>query len=333
MVAKLIIMTALCALTCREIALAQAAPVTILRIDLENWVPYFYDVFDLSKLATDPNATTAAPARNFRSFIGIADIVAVNGKPAKGALVARRTQIFLTTSPTPGQAIADTVRQAIEDASIEILQSDGTAVGSIFVNGLTMGSPPPGAPLASSSYNIAIVGGTGAYLGMRGQETVPAITGTTRPASVTEDPSRRRINRGLNLQILLHLIPMSRPEIVATPNGPVVVHASNFSPVTAANPAKSGEVLSLIATGLGPTRPGVDPGQPFTADPLQVVNSPIEMTVNGVLVEVLYAGGYPGTTNTYQVNFRLPAGVPPGLAAIQISSAWIVSPEVGIAVH
>ncbi|MBI3683877.1 MAG: hypothetical protein HY235_26175 [Acidobacteria bacterium] len=39
--------------------------------------------------------------------------------------------------------------------------------------------------------------------------------------------------------------------------------------------------LSLIATNLGPTRPGVDPGQPFPASPRQIVNSPLEVTVNG----------------------------------------------------
>src|SRR5947207_650203 len=151
---KLSIVLTLWTFTCgQNIALAQATPVTILRVDLENWVPYFYDVFDLSKLGTDPNATTAASAKNFRSFIGVADIVGVNGKPAKGALVARRAQIFLNTSPTPGQAVADTVRNAIEDASIEILQTDGTPVGSIFVNGLAAGFPPPGAPLASTGYN------------------------------------------------------------------------------------------------------------------------------------------------------------------------------------
>jgi len=67
---------------------------------------------------------------------------------------------------------------------------------------------------------------------------------------------------------------------------PAITHSNDFSLVTTVNPAKSGEILSLIAKGLGPTRPGVDPGQPFTADPLQVVNSPVEVTVNGMPGEV-----------------------------------------------
>src|SRR5260370_42708086 len=52
----------------------------------------------------------------------------------------------------------------------------------------------------------------------------------------TEDPSRRRINGGLNLQILLHMVPMSWPEIVSTPNGPAITHSNDFSLVTTANP-------------------------------------------------------------------------------------------------
>jgi uncharacterized protein (TIGR03437 family) len=38
--------------------------------------------------------------------------------------------------------------------------------------------------------------------------------------------------------------------------------ASDFTRVTAAKPARSGETLTLLASGLGPTRPGVDPGNP-----------------------------------------------------------------------
>ena len=74
-------------------------------------------------------------------------------------------------------------------------------------------------------------------------------------------------------------------------SGPAVVHANDFKPVTAAKPATSGELLILYATALGPTRPGVDPGKPFTTSPQQVVSSPVEVTVNGTSAEFLYAGG------------------------------------------
>ncbi|MBI3679766.1 MAG: hypothetical protein HY235_05155 [Acidobacteria bacterium] len=131
----------------------------------------------------------------------------------------------------------------------------------------------------------------------------------------------------------MHLIPMSRPEIVSTASGPAVAHSSDFSLVTAARPARPGEILSLVASGLGPTRPGVDPGRPFPTNPLAVVNSPVEVTVNGKPAEVLGAVGYPDAVDNYQVNFRIPAETARGSATIQLSAAWIAGPDVRIAVQ
>jgi uncharacterized protein (TIGR03437 family) len=59
-------------------------------------------------------------------------------------------------------------------------------------------------------------------------------------------------------------------------------------------------------------------------------NSPIEATVNGIAAQVLYAGGYPGTTNVYQVNVQVPDNVAPGMATLQIISAWQPSTPVQI---
>jgi len=69
---------------CCGVALGQKNPPTILQIDFENNVQYNQDVFDVSKLATNPGVTTVAAAKNFMSNVVIADIVAVNGQPTKG---------------------------------------------------------------------------------------------------------------------------------------------------------------------------------------------------------------------------------------------------------
>ena len=84
---------------------------------------------------------------------------------------------------------------------------------------------------------------------------------------------------------------MSVPQIVATSSGPAVTHSSDFTVVSAYKPTSAGEILSLFATGLGPTRPGVDPGQPFPSNPPPAVNSPVEVMVNGAAAEVLAAEG------------------------------------------
>ena len=132
---------------------------------------------------------------------------------------------------------------------------------------------------------------------------------------------------------MLHVIPMSQPQIVTTSSGPAVFHA-DFSQVTAANPARAGELLILTATGLGPTRPGVDPGKPFpVGPPFLEVNSPVEVTVNGQAAEVVNKLGWPGLVDTYRVDFRIPEGTRVGTATIQLSAAWIVGPEVRIPVQ
>jgi hypothetical protein len=318
-----------------NLALGQGAQTAILEIDVENAVRYQEDSSDLSKFGTDPNATTAVPPKNFFFRLNIGDIVAVNGQPAKGTMTRNNRTIDSNPVPNPGQAIADTVRNSVIADTFEILKSDGTLIGTIVSYGLAAGSPPPGAPLSITQGSFAIVGGTGAFLGARGQwgNAVSAQTITERLASVTEDPANRRHNGGGRLKFVLQVIPMSTPQIVAAASGPVVFHGGDFSAVTAARPAKAGEVLIVRATGLGPTRPGVDPGQPFPLDALLAVNSPVEVTVNGQTAEVINAVGWPGLVDTYRLDFRVPDGTATGMAAIQLTAAWIAGSPVNIPIQ
>ena len=147
---------------------------------------------------------------------------------------------------------------------------------------------------------------------------------------MTEDPANRRTLGGAPRRFVLHLLPMFRPEVILTQGFPTVTHANGV--LTAAQPARAGELLSIFATGLGPTRPGVDPSQPFSADPPQVVNSPVVVNVNGQPAEVLSAVGVPGSVDTYQIDFRLPDGLGPGFATIQITEAFIPGPTFQIPV-
>ncbi len=311
---------------------AQVAPPVILEIDIKDYTQYFEEVADPSKFATDVTQRTTT-LQAFMSNIHLGDIVAVNGRPAKGTYICRTQLVRLTTAITPGQAIADVARSGGPGLqSFEILQPDGTPVGTIMGQWLVGGSPPPGAPAAVVAGNGAIIGGTGAFLGARGQVGVEAGA-TGRNTSYMEDPSNRRLFGVGSLRMLLSVIPMFRPEIQATTTGPAVAHSSDFSLVTAAKPAKAGEILSLFATGLGPVRPNVDAGRPFPATPLASVNSPVDVTLNGTSVEVLDAVGYPGSVDGYQVNFRVPTGVTPGTARLQVIAAWIPSSAVSIAIQ
>jgi uncharacterized protein (TIGR03437 family) len=312
-------------------ALAGAAQSSLLTIEVDNYVPYWIDVQDPQTFGSNPGIT---PAKGgvFQRFVFMGDIVSINGQPAKGIWTATTVNVTMSPTPQAKQAIADGVRGRIIQMYFDLMQADGTPIGTIMAAGLTEGSPAPGAPVVQTTDSIAIIGGTGAFLGLRGQAG-QIDHGSPRQASAVEDPANRRINGGAKRSYVLHLLPMGTPEIVSLNAGPAVAHSSDGSPVTAANPAHHGEALTLYATGLGPTRPGVNPGEPFPADGPQAVNSPVQVMVSGTPAPVMYAGGYPGAVNRYQVNFRLPDNTASGLASLSLNVAWINGSEVNIPVQ
>jgi len=316
-------------------ALAQHPAGSLLIIETANHTSYARDVSDYSMLATKPGPTTETLARNFQDLLLIGDIISVNGKPAKGTVTETATLLTLRPSPTPGQAIADTTRGGLIQWNFEIQAEDGRPIGSILVSGMNGGPPPPGQTQQIRQASYVVVGGNGAFLGARGYMGAAGAPGVVLPraASITEDPANRRTFPGGALRQGIYLLPMTTPEIVTTAGGPAVVHASDYSLVTSAKPTKAGEVLILFASGLGPTRPAPEPGQPFGANPLAVVNSPVEVVVNGTSSEVLYAGGYPGAVDRYQVNFRVPDAVSSGMASVHLTSAWIVGGDVKIVIQ
>ncbi len=309
-------------------------PAATLYVELQNVVEYQVDTSDLSKYGTDPSLTQGKIASGQGvgcagvPVIGYGDIVAVNGRPARGTYALKAVSVCLSSTPLPGlNAIADTTWPSMRDEIYEILQSDGvTPVGTIMTSGLSSGQPSPPGPAAGSK-NAAITGGTGAFFGVRGQkgQRNNLLSGAVgeRTASITEDPANRRQNGGGHTLTVLYVLPMSWPTITSTAGGPAIFHSSDFSPVSASKPAAPGEVLSLSATGLGPTRASLNPGDPFPSNPLAAVNSPMDVTVNGESAEVVVAVGYPGSADTYRVDFRVPPDVKPGSATIQISAAWI----------
>jgi uncharacterized protein (TIGR03437 family) len=297
---------------------AQPGSPTVLTIEIDNLVEYLGDTADVMKLGTDPNITTPLLPNTFFNANHVADVISVNGEPAKGVVVQAVRVYGLSTAPTPSRpVIADVTRASLRTQYFEILSADGTSLGTIITSGMNLPA-------------YAIVGGTGAFVGARGYSTQVAVTRPARLASASEDPSRRRIFGGGRTTQRLVIYPMTYPEVLTVNGQPAITRADGFTPISSARPAVAGEILSLFASGLGPVRSNIAPDEPFPSSPLAVVNSPVQVTVGGKPAEVLAAVGFPGSTNGYQVNFRVPDGVPPGDATVQISVAWIKASPVSM---
>ena len=276
----------------------------VLEVDVENAVQYRSDIGDPARRGADANMTTAAAPRAFTDVLFIGDIVAVNGKRAKGLWTSR--QVLMNFSPTPqtGFAVADVTRGTFADCKWEFLDADGRFVGAIMDSGY---------------FPHAVVGGVGAFYGARGQMSggTPPVVRPIRVASMSEDPANRRVLGGGTSRIIFHLIPAARPAILG-------VYDENFQPISAANPARRGGYVIVRASGLGPAEPGTVPQtMPFPQNPIQTVNSPVEVMLGGRPAEVTNKVGWPGERDVYRVDVRIPETVEPGMANMVLSAAWI----------
>jgi hypothetical protein len=121
---------------------------------------------------------------------------------------------------------------------------------------------------------------------------------------MAEDPANRRINGGGPSRYFLQIIPKDRAAYFNYGSGRRRRSLQRFHIVSVSKRAASGEILSFLATGLGPTIPRVPSGQPFPSAPLASVNSPVLVMVNGKPSEVLSAAGFPVSVDGYQVNFQ-----------------------------
>jgi len=310
---------------------AQTPPVTILEIDSENFVIYVDDVNDRSKIATSQASQTytGAEPRTFRENLSLADIVAVNGKPVKGVWSMSYRTVNGATTWSPGRPLVDFAGGCPALMTWILLHRDGALIGTVTAVGNVGGVPAPGAPSSATSNMLAVVGGTGPFLGVRGQSAT--VSRAFRVTSMLEDPANRRIHGGGPMRHMLHVIPATWPEVLTVPTGPAIFHGEDFSPVTAEKPARAGELLTMSVSGLGPVRPNLDPGKPFpplAEGKVHAVNSPVDVTVNGKAAQVVNALGWPGMNNVYRVDFRVPEGTAAGTATLGLSAAWINDPEV-----
>lgn len=202
--------------------------------------------------------------------------------------------------PSGSAAPSILVRGVVNAASFSVPLAPG-AMASIFGSGLARQS------VANSSLPVAkSLGGTSV-----------TVNGVAAPLFFVS-PNQ------INFQFPFEVTGSGANVVVTTPDGsaaafvPVapaapgvfvgtVAHAGG-GPVDSSNPAVGGEILTMAATGLGPTTPAVASGvaNPSVAAPTVL---PVTVTMGGFAVSVQYAGLAPGQVALNQINIAVPPGL------------------------
>jgi len=91
-----------------------------------------------------------------------------------------------------------------------------------------------------------------------------------------------------------------------------VLRTAGRSLVSVSNPVREGDELVIFATGLGRTTPEIRAGETAPSDPLSAAVVPAEVSLDGVALQVGYAGLTPGQVGVYEINVKVPRGIRAG---------------------
>lgn len=95
---------------------------------------------------------------------------------------------------------------------------------------------------------------------------------------------------------------------------PTVFRSANNALVTPSNPVHRGDTLVIYLTGLGPTLPAVDAGNPAPDQPLAYALTEPAVELGGISLPILFAGLTPREVGLYQINATVPGWTPLGMA-------------------
>ncbi|MCC6363740.1 MAG: SBBP repeat-containing protein [Bryobacterales bacterium] len=141
---------------------------------------------------------------------------------------------------------------------------------------------------------------------------------SSRPVSVAV-----RTPRGGSLPLWFHASTGGWPYVFQNSEGlALIVRASDGSLISAANPARRGELLLLYGTGMGAVDPPVASGEAAPSSPPSSTVAAARIEVGGIAADVSFSGLAPGYAGLYQVNFSIPAAAPSGIVPLVITQGF-----------
>jgi uncharacterized protein (TIGR03437 family) len=113
-----------------------------------------------------------------------------------------------------------------------------------------------------------------------------------------------------------HAIAINLDGSLAAPAGAI--------PGLATRPARIGDTIIILATGLGAVTPAPVSGA-ASRDALRTTTTVPTVLIGGVAAPVDFSGLFPDAVGVNQLNVRIPAGVTPGAVPLQISMGGFTS--------
>ncbi|MCS7315402.1 MAG: hypothetical protein NZ554_08020 [Bryobacteraceae bacterium] len=143
---------------------------------------------------------------------------------------------------------------------------------------------------------------------------------------------RVRTAQGVSDPATVAIVPRAPRLFTRTMDGrgePILLHATDYSWVSNQAPAKAGEYLVLLLTGLGEVSPTVEAGRPGGDDgrlgPINRVTTPVTVSFGEREVPALFAGLMPGFPGIYQINFQVPGDIEGGFQPLVVSAGGVPS--------
>lgn len=175
---------------------------------------------------------------------------------------------------------------------------NGVAAPLIFTSGLQINAIVPSSVLGQTSARLEIVG-------PNGSDVLTVSLAGVSPGIFT---------------------------IPAGGTGPgAILHNEDFTLVSSGNPARTGEIVAIFATGLGQTTPPIRDGQQVAG--LAPATGTVTVTIGGRTATIMYAGLAPNFAGLYQVNATVPPDLAPGSHNVAVTVNGVASNTVTLAVR
>ena len=204
--------------------------------------------------------------------------------------------------PAAGVVNAASYRQALAPGAIFSIFGTGLAVGTEAAGTLPLPTMLASAQVLFDGKPTALFYASPTQINAQAPFELAGAVTTQLQVSVTGS---------LSPPVVVPLSPAAPGVFTVSQDGKgsgVVLHGLTSAPVTTANPARPGEVLTLFATGMGAVQPFVPTGRPALPQPLSVTTNPVAITLGSASARVLFSGLAPGFAGLYQINFEVPAG-------------------------